>query len=277
MEILNGKRIAQAILDEIATEIKKSEIKPGLAVILAGKNKASEIYVSLKGKRAKEVGIDFQLKRFPSDVSEDKVINEIENLNSNRSVNGIIVQLPLPDSFDTQRIIDEIDPKKDVDGFHPENLNLFNNGKEIFWPVFPKAIVKLIESAGIGLGDKKAVVLANSERFGKEMEVALKRFGLSSNYILSDEIEENKNEIKQADILVTALGNPALIKGEMIKEGAILIDGGITKIGEKVRGDIDFESVKNKASFLSPVPGGVGPVTIACLLENVYLASLFKR
>lgn len=275
MKLLYGKPIADEILSRLQSDIFKSAKKPGLAVILAGNNEASKIYVALKEKAAAEIGMNFFLHRVAENVLEKEVTELIEKLNRDDSVHGIIVQLPLPAAFDTEKIISSIDPEKDADGFHMQNIADFMSGNGKIFPVFPQAILCLAESSGEELKNKKAIVIANSDEFGKVMVSALEQKSISAEYIISGEIQRNLGKIEAADIVVSAVGSPGLIKGEMLKEGAIIIDGGISKINSKVVGDVDFTSAEAKSGYISPVPGGVGPLTIACLLENTYLA--FKR
>lgn len=272
MKLLNGKKVADAILKDIASKIKAKKIKPGLAVVLIGKDEASKIYVKIKNKKAEEIGITFSLLLFDEKYSEKKIIEKIKELNNDKKINGIIVQLPLPKKFNTQKIINTIDPKKDVDGFHPKNVRLFLKGGGEVFPVFPRAILKLIEASKIKLGSKKAIVIANSKLFGAIMIEALRRKKIKGKYILKKDISENLNKMKKADILITAVGLREIINGGMLRKDMIVIDGGIIKEKEKIFGDVDFDSVKKIAGFVTPVPGGVGPVTVACLLENVLLA-----
>lgn len=272
MDILYGKPVAVGILAELKEKISKEKLPAGLAVILIGEDKASQIYVDLKKKKAKEIGMDFSLFSFSKDTQEEEIIAKIKNLNEDARINGIIVQLPLPEKFDTQHIINAISPEKDVDGFHPESIEKFKSDENALWPVFPKAIVNLLESNSGDFVGKKAVVVVNSEKFGEVMKIALKKKQIESEYIFSDDIVANVDKIRDADIVVTAVGQPGIIKGNMLKQDVIVIDGGITEEDGKVLGDVDVESVENISGQVSPVPGGVGPVTIACLLENTYLA-----
>lgn len=276
MKLLEGKKISEKIFGDLKKKINTKRIKPGLAVVLVGDDKASQTYVFLKEKAAKKVGINFYKFKFKKNIPEKIIVEKIKELNMDKKVNGIIVQLPLPEKFNMQKIINLISPQKDVDGFHPKNLKLFFEGKEKIWPVFPKAIIKMLEFSKLGLKNKNAIIVANSKKFGETMKKALQRKNIKNKYILEKEFKKNPEKIKKADIVITAVGKPKMIKSEMIKTGAIVIDGGITKKNKKTMGDVDFSSVSKKASFISPVPGGVGPVTIACLLENVYLASLKK-
>lgn len=286
----NGRLVADKILSKLQKEIQRSKVRPGLAVVLIGKDPASEVYVKNKRIAARKVGIKFRLIRFNEKVKQGELISAIKELNLDNKIHGIIVQLPLPKHLDAKKVISAIDPKKDADGFHPENIKRFMAGKAPA-PVFEKAIIRLIESSKIDLTDKKSIVVANSRSFGETMVLALKFLSgsqvsslrlarddnkkdkknkdFNTNYLLFEDFVASPDVIKAADIIITATGKAGLIKGTMIKKGSIIIDGGITKVGKKVYGDIDFNSVKKVAGCISPVPGGVGPVTIACLLENV--------
>ena len=272
MKKLHGAPIAEKILSALKADILAGAEKPGLAVVLIGENKASQIYVALKERKAKEIGMNFSLHSFAENSSKAEILECIKQLNKDNKTSGIIVQLPLPVGFDTDKIIAAIDPQKDADGFHPQNAEKFLQGKNEIQPVFPSAIVHLLQSAGQDLQNKKAVVLGNSTEFGRIMQVALEREGLVCEFVLASELSSKLGKIKEADVLVSAMGSPELLKGQMLKDGAIVIDGGIEKVGERVFGDVDFGSTKDLNGFITPVPGGVGPVTIACLLENTRLA-----
>ncbi|MBU2028716.1 bifunctional 5,10-methylenetetrahydrofolate dehydrogenase/5,10-methenyltetrahydrofolate cyclohydrolase [Patescibacteria group bacterium] len=269
MKLLQGKKIADKILSSLKKKISAQKNKPSLAVILVGNDKASQLYIRLKKKAAERIGINFQLFRFSSKVKETAIIQKIRELNASKKISGMIVQLPLPKNLHTQKIINTVDPRKDVDGFSAKNIiNL--------QPVFPQAIMEMLYASFLKVPfrkEAKAVVIANSEKFGEVMVDMLMRKKISGTYILSSKLKKSIEKVQKADIIISAMGRPGLITDKIIKQDAIIIDGGITKKGKKVLGDIDFDSVKNKASFLTPVPGGVGPVTIACLLKNTYLAS----
>jgi len=265
MKLLYGKPIADEILSRLKSEIAKLGEKPGVAVVLVGNNNASKIYVSLKEKAAQTIGMNFFRFDMAKNVPENDITDLVQKLNADEKIHGIVLQLPLPDGFDSEKIISRIDFKKDVDGF------LAKSEKDL-QPVFPHAIMLLAESSGEISGAKRAIVIANSDEFGKVMSAALAQKNISAEYFIAKDISSNLGKIKEADIVVSAVGSPGLLKGEMFKDGAIIIDGGIEKIGGKVVGDVDFASTEGKKGFLSPVPGGVGPLTIACLLENVYLA-----
>ncbi|MDX9913356.1 MAG: bifunctional 5,10-methylenetetrahydrofolate dehydrogenase/5,10-methenyltetrahydrofolate cyclohydrolase [Candidatus Moranbacteria bacterium] len=281
MQLIKGREIADNILDNIRLRIEKMETKPTLAVILVGEDKASEIYVGLKEKAAQKIGIGFKLYKYNADVTEEVILGKIKEINETEDINGLIVQLPLPEKLDKHKIINAIDPQKDVDGFCEVNQELFFQNQDVLYPVFPKAIIKMVESVLADLKVKeetsflaliKAVVICKSDDFGKIMRKYFEKIDIEAQYVFCDDLDNKKNLIRQADIIVTACGKRDLINFEMVKDGAIIIDGGIVKEGGKVSGDVDFETFKKTECLLSPVPGGVGPVTVACLLENTFQA-----
>lgn len=272
MEILNGKKIADRILEDLRNKILQENLNPGLGVVLVGSDEASRIYVSLKGKAAEKVGIGFRKIGMEEDSSEEEVLAAVSELNADPTIDGIIVQLPLPGHLDKAKIIQAIDPEKDVDGFHNENIGKFFAGQERFFPVFPGAILELLKSAGGNLENKKAAIVCNSPEFGKMMQAVLEREGVRAQYFFREDMAAKAVDLRNADIVITACGEPGLIRGEMLEDGAIVIDGGITRVGDDVVGDVDPVSVQDLDGYVSPVPGGVGPVTIACLLRNVYKA-----
>lgn len=276
MNRLSGKKIAEDILSRIQGNIAQGDRAPVFAALLVGDDPASHIYVNLKERAALSVGIEFRKIILPETVFQDDLLAKIALLNADQAVSGILVQLPLPEHIDTQVIIDALDPSKDVDGFHPDNIQLFLEGKERLAPVFPRAIMELVTSAGIPLEGKRAVVIGNSDVFGQMMLTALSRVGVEGVFVRQDAAACRKAQILSADIVVTAVGIPNFVTGDMVKPGAIVIDGGIAKVGDKVVGDVDISSMQDKDVLVSPVPGGVGPVTIACLLENVFLAAQGK-
>lgn len=277
MEILDGKKIAEKILKDISRDLRKLKTRPSLAVVLIGNDKASELYVKIKKEKAHEVGIDFSLFRFKDDSDESVILEKIRDLSDDKKINGIIVQLPLPKKFNTQKIINAVSPAKDVDGFNPENIKLFLGNKDRFFPVFPQAILKLVESSKQNIVGKSAVVISNSKLFGEIMSEALGKKKIKAGYVLKKEISDNTEKIKEADILISAVGRKGIVTSDMIKNGAIVIDGGISKEGKKVFGDVDLGNMKSLSGFVSPVPGGVGPMTVACLLKNVFEAFKSQR
>ncbi len=273
--ILDGKKLREKILAELKLKIDRFQVKPSLAVILVGDNPASQIYVNNKKKVAQQIGINSQVITFPNTVSEDELISKIKELNEDETVNAILVQLPLPATISKERVINTIDPKKDVDGFTPYNFGkLFSGEIPNVYPCTPKGVLLLLDEYGIELDGKHAVVVGRSNIVGKPMAQML----LNRNATVTVCHSHTKNLdsiIKTADIVVSAVGKN-IIKGESIKSGCVIVDVGIFKdeFG-KTRGDVDFESASNIASYISPVPGGVGPMTITSLMLNT--VELFEK
>jgi methylenetetrahydrofolate dehydrogenase (NADP+)/methenyltetrahydrofolate cyclohydrolase len=267
VQILNGKLRSQEILDQLKKEIALTNIHPGLAVILIGDNEASRLYVSIKEKRCHEVGIDFHKYLLPTDCREKNILDTINFLNHDESVHGIVVQLPLPNKFDTEKIINSIDPKKDADGFHPENLELIQKGKTFIVPPLISSILDLINQTKENIAGKKAIVMANSETIYLPLEKALEKYGVKTEFHTAEE-KNLGHKTKLADILIVAVGRPKFITKNMVKKNSIIIDVGTNKINSKTIGDVDPE-VDKICAYRSPVPGGVGPLTVAYLLFNV--------
>ncbi|XOU94094.1 MAG: bifunctional 5,10-methylenetetrahydrofolate dehydrogenase/5,10-methenyltetrahydrofolate cyclohydrolase [Candidatus Kerfeldbacteria bacterium] len=271
MKILDGKKIANSIQQDLKRRIAKFDGQPCLAIILIGDDLGSHIYVSLKEKAANKVGIKIKKYLLPVTISQREIIDIIESLNINNEVNGILVQFPLPKNVDEDIIIASIEPKKDVDGFHPENIKLLLKGKECLIPGLAEGVVILLEETKEILLGKKAVVLANSEVFSKPLEYLLKQKEMEVEVSHPDK-DNYKEVLLQADIVIAVLGRPNFIKEGMIKKDAIIIDVGYNLVDNKAIGDVDYESAKNKVSWITPVPGGVGPMTVAMLLKNVVRA-----
>lgn len=275
MALLFGKPIAERILSETKERIRASSVTPGLAVILVGDDFQSHKYVGLKEKRAMEVGIHFEKKLLPETVAFEDICATIKSYNERDDIHGIIVQLPLPAGFPTDEIIARIDPTKDTDGFHPETIRRFLTGDFVACPVFPRAIVELLRETKREFHGEKAVVVANSDLLGKVMAFVLSLEGLESVYVLSSESRDVIAEkTKGALVVVTACGIPNFLTAEMLASDAIVLDGGNVHVGDKVQGDVERETVESSVAFLSPVPGGVGPVTVATLLARVTDAAL---
>jgi methylenetetrahydrofolate dehydrogenase (NADP+)/methenyltetrahydrofolate cyclohydrolase len=291
MQILDGKKAAQAIKDDLKIDVAALAVAgkkiPHLAAILVGSNGASETYVAAKVKACAEVGFKSTLIRFDSDISEMKLLGAIEELNNNPDVDGILVQLPLPKNISDEKIINAIDTDKDVDGFHPENVGKMLQGLPTFVPATPHGIMLLLEHYKIETKGKHAVVVGRSNIVGRPMSVLLSSNSNPGNCTVTI-CHSQTNNIKefclQADIIVAALGKPEFITADMVKEGAVIIDVGITrtedstkKSGYKLKGDVAFDSVAPKCSWITPVPGGVGPMTIAALMKNTYHSCLQKN
>lgn len=270
MHLLNGKKIAEQIRSDIKDRVSHLPNQPGLAVILVGTDPASHLYVSLKEKACLEVGIKFEKFLFPAFVTEGELLKKIAELNSRNDVSGILVQLPLPGQ-DTDRIIAAINPDKDVDGFHSENLRRLEAGEPCLVSPVVLGVMRLIEETRESLADKKAV-LVMSEIFARPFRAVLTKAGAVVEVVLPTD-SSLKEKTKNSDLLITAVGQPNLITGDMVKDGAIIIDIGTTKIEEKTVGDVDQTSVEGKTGWLTPVPGGVGPMTVAMLMRNAVSAA----
>ena len=271
--LLDGKEIAKEIRSLVADQIAQEKITPGLGVILVSGNPASDLYVSLKEKAAKEVGVMLNKYIIDDDATTEQVIEAIQFLNTDPDTNGIIVQLPLPDSFDTGKIIDAIDPKKDVDGFHPENLKRNESGEFTVVPVIGKTILATLEKTGIETNGKHVVILSNSDVFAQPIAPLLESLHCTVERTSLDTTDW-ADKIQMADILISAVGKPHIITKDMIKQGAVIIDIGVTKEGQNVYGDVD-PNVDEVAAFRTPVPGGIGPITVAMLLSNT--VELYKQ
>lgn len=274
MREFKGKKISKQILWSLKQDIESKGVKPGLAVILVGKNPESELYVRNKREAAQKVGINFSLFRFKKEVSSDQLIEKIKELNKDQSVDGIIVQLPLPALLDPGQILPQIDFKKDVDGFHPKNRSLLRSGNPYLLPVLPSAITVALRKIS-NIGKKDIVVVANSDIFSETLEDFLAWENLESEIIIKPQhsLQEIREKTRGADVVISVCGDPGYLTGKFIKTGVALIDAGIRVIQGEIKGDIDQKKVKDKASFLTPVPGGIGPVTVALLLNNVFLAN----
>lgn len=286
MQLLDGKKISDDIKNEIAEEVQKikqrGEKVPHLAAIIVGNDGASLTYVNSKVKSCERVGFESTLIRMPGTTSEKELLKKIDELNNDKNIDGFIVQLPLPPQIDTQKVIMAIDPSKDVDGFHPENFGKMALDMSTFIPATPFGILELLERYNVETQGKHTVVIGRSHIVGRPMSILMGRKGFPGNstVTLTHTHTKNINQItSQADIIISALGVPNYLKAEMIKDDAVIIDVGITRVtdensekGYKIVGDVDFENVSKKASYITPVPGGVGPMTIAMLLKNTLLA-----
>jgi methylenetetrahydrofolate dehydrogenase (NADP+)/methenyltetrahydrofolate cyclohydrolase len=291
MQILDGKKAAQAIKDELKIEVAQlvAEGKkiPHLAAILVGNNGASETYVGAKMKACEEVGFKSTLITFEDTVHSIQLLNKIMELNTDPDVDGILVQLPLPKHIPDEQVINIIDPDKDVDGFHPVNVGRMVQGLPTFVPATPHGIMLLLEHYKIETKGKHAVVVGRSNIVGRPMSILLSSHTSQGNCTVTlchSQTKNIKDYCLQADIIVAALGKPEFITADMVKEGAVIIDVGITraedatkKSGYKLKGDVAFENVAPKCSWITPVPGGVGPMTIAALMKNTYKSCLMKN
>ena len=278
MTIIDGKKTAADLRSKLKNEVdnlkKKFNRVPGLTVILIGEYAPSKIYVRNKEKSAVEIGLKSEIIKYPDTVDEKTVLEKISELNKDENVSGILVQLPLPKHINNKKIIDAIDPNKDVDGFHPNNVGNLSSGYESSIPCTPLGCHFLIKKIEPNLNGKKAVVLGRSNLNGKPMTQLLLKENCTVT-IAHSKTKNLKEECLKADILVVAVGIPKLVKGDWVKKGSIVIDVGINKTEEGIVGDVDFDEVSKHAKAITPVPGGVGPMTIACLLKNTI--ECFKR
>ena len=278
MIIIDGKKVAADLRLNLKNEVdnlkKKFNKVPGLTVILIGEYAPSKIYVRNKEKSAAEIGLKSEIIRYPDTVDEKTVLEKISELNKDENVSGILVQLPLPKNINNKKIIDAIDPNKDVDGFHPNNVGNLSSGYESSVPCTPMGCHLLIKKIEPNLNGKKAVVLGRSNLNGKPMTQLLLKENCTVT-VAHSKTKNLKEECLKADILVVAVGIPKLVKGDWVKKGSIVIDVGINKTEEGIVGDVDFHEVSKFAKAITPVPGGVGPMTIACLLKNTI--ECFKR
>ena len=275
--IIDGQKLAEAIKDKIVKQIVElNGDRPNLAIVLIGSRTDSKLYVDLKEKEAKKVGIDTHIYRCEKSTEEEEIINTIECLNKDTSIDAILVQLPLPRGYNTDKIIKTIDPTKDVDRFHPDNQKILLetcSHAHVIPPVF-QVVIEMLKSINCELENKQVCLLTNSDIFSIGLQKVLECQKAKVNITHPDN-SNLKEKTSQADILITAIGKPNFIKKDMIKKDAIIIDIGITKKNKKVYGDANFNDLKNKASFISPVPGGVGPMTIAMLFKNTL--ELYKQ
>ena len=286
MQLIDGKAVATAIKKEIATEVERiianGGKRPHLAAILVGHDGGSETYVSNKVKACEECGFTSTLLRFEADITEEELLKKVDELNNDPDVDGFIVQLPLPKHIDEQKVTEAIDYRKDVDGFHPVNVGRLSIGLPCFLSATPNGIMELLARYNIETKGKKCVVLGRSNIVGKPMANLMMQKqtpGDATVTVCHSHTENIAEECRQADIIIAALGQPHFLKADMVKEGAVVIDVGTTRVPDSTRksgfrlcGDVDFENVAPKCSFITPVPGGVGPMTIVSLMKNTLLA-----
>ncbi|MCF6223053.1 MAG: bifunctional methylenetetrahydrofolate dehydrogenase/methenyltetrahydrofolate cyclohydrolase FolD [Flavobacteriaceae bacterium] len=286
MIILDGKKTSNDLKDEIAEAVKirrsQSLKTPHLAAILVGTDGASMTYVNSKVKACEKVGFNSTLIDLPEDTTEEQLLNEIEDLNKDNDIDGFIVQLPLPKHIDEQKVLMAVDPNKDVDGFHPVNVGKMALDMPTFLPATPYGILELLDRYNVETSGKNVVVIGRSHIVGRPMSILLsqkRKVGNATVTVAHSRTKNLKELCLHADIIIAALGMPEFLTGDMVKDGVTIIDVGITRVndsskkrGYRLAGDVDFESVSKKADFITPVPGGVGPMTIAMLLKNTLLA-----
>lgn len=283
MKILDGKLVSEKILNDIKDEIISSEVTPKIAIIMIGENQASETYVKNKMIASKKCGIKSVLMRFKEDTSEKEILSVIDNINSDDSYQGVIVQMPIPNHINSQNIINAISPDKDIDGFHPYNFGKMSMGIDSFRPATPYGITKLLQHYDIETRGKHCVVIGRSNIVGKPISIMLGNdFTIGNCTVTLLHIETPREllmkQCQMADIIVVAVGIKKFITSDMVKQGAIVIDVGINRTDDgRLVGDVDFENVKDKCSWITPVPGGVGPMTIASLMLNTLKSYKLKH
>lgn len=291
MKIMDGKLVSQAVKDDLKVKVAEllanGKKKPHLAAILVGNNGASETYVSSKVRSCEEVGFTSTLIRLEDSISENILLEKIEQLNRDHDVDGILVQLPLPKHISEQKVINTISADKDVDGFHPESVGRMVQGLPAFYPATPYGILLMIQHYGIETKGKHAVVIGRSNIVGRPISILLNRNDYPGNCTVTvchSHTPNLKELCRQADIIVAALGRPEFLKADMVRDGAVVIDVGITRVedtskksGFAIKGDVDYAQVAEKCSYITPVPGGVGPMTIAALMMNTYKACLLRQ
>ncbi|MBD3250059.1 MAG: bifunctional methylenetetrahydrofolate dehydrogenase/methenyltetrahydrofolate cyclohydrolase FolD [Candidatus Pacebacteria bacterium] len=279
-QLIDGRALSQEIKQKIKQEVEQADFQPGLAVVLVGDNPASKVYVNSKEKACQQLGFYSEKIVLPEKTTQSELMDEVNRLNQDPKIHGILVQLPLPDHLNEEAVINKINPQKDVDVFHPFNVGQLCLQKQLpelsqlLAPCTPKGIMRMLEETGVELEGKKAVVIGRSNLVGKPIALML----LAKNAtveICHSRTKDLAAQASQADVLVAAVGRPKFVTPEMVKDGAVVIDVGINRTEEGLVGDVDFEAVKDKAGYITPVPGGVGPMTIASLMENTLL--LAKR
>jgi len=277
--IIDGKKMSEEIMEVLKSRVlklKKKSIIPTLAIVMVGDNASSKIYIRNKQNACKEVGISSNLYEFPENMKEEKLISLIQQLNNDKKIHGIIVQLPLPKHIEEKKILSLISPEKDVDGLSPVNIGNLLIGNERIAPCTPKGIIKMLEKMKIPVEKKNVVIINNSNVVGKPLAMMLtNRFATVT--LCHVKTKYLKEHTKKAEILITATGVSGLIKKDMVKEGTVIIDAGIAYKDGKVYGDVDFENVKDIASYITPVPGGVGPMTVVMVLENTLILAENKK
>jgi methylenetetrahydrofolate dehydrogenase (NADP+)/methenyltetrahydrofolate cyclohydrolase len=270
--ILDGKKTADKRLEILKEEIEDSGLYPRLATVIVGEDPASQMYVRMKHRACEQVGIGSVGIALAHDATTEQVLKAVAQLNADADINGILIQLPLPKQVDTERVIASVSPDKDVDGFHPFNLGLLFSGRPRFAPCTPKGIMTLLSEYKIEIAGTRAVVIGRSIDVGRPMSALLMNADATVT-VCHSKTKNLTEEIRKADILVSAVGKAHFITGEMVKPGAVVIDVGINQLNGKMVGDVDFAAVKDIASAITPVPGGVGPMTIATLMENTFRAA----
>jgi len=277
--LLEGKPIAERIKEELRRQIGSLKNKPVLASVMVGDNAGAESYVKSQKKTAEGLGIEYQFHKLNADTTESALIEFIKKLNADKSIHGIIIQMPLPQQIDYKKISQFIVPEKDVEGMHPANIGKIVFGKANILPCTPAAVMELLKETGVDLYGKEVVVVGHSEIVGKPLALLLlEKFAtVTVAHIGTSKAGKLEEHVKKAEVLIVAVGKAGLIKGEWVKEGAIVIDVGINRVADKIVGDVEFEAAEKRASVITPVPGGVGPLTVTMLMRNLVEAAKGTR
>jgi methylenetetrahydrofolate dehydrogenase (NADP+)/methenyltetrahydrofolate cyclohydrolase len=278
-KLLEGKPLSEKIKEEIKQQVSSLKKKPVLASIQVGDNPGAEAYAKSQKKTAEGLGIEYQFHKLSQDTTEASLIEFIQKLNSEKSINGIIIQMPLPGQIDYKKISQFILPEKDAEGMHPANIGKIVFGKANILPCTPAAVMELLKEAGVDLYGKEVVIVGHSEIVGKPLALLLlEKFAtVTVCHIGTSKAGKLEEHVMKAEVLIVAVGKAGLIKGELIKEGAIVIDVGINRVGDKIVGDVEFETAEKRASYITPVPGGVGPLTVTMLMRNVVEAAKLQQ
>jgi methylenetetrahydrofolate dehydrogenase (NADP+)/methenyltetrahydrofolate cyclohydrolase len=275
-QIIDGKAVAQQVEAEVREALAAMPFKPGLVAVRVGNHPASEIYVRNKARKAQELGLRGMERVFDPSMREADLLAEIDRLNGDDEVDGILVQLPLPKQIDPKKVIDSIDPAKDLDGFHPVNVGLLHLGRPTLVPCTPAGVMRLLASTGVSIAGSHAVVIGRSDIVGKPVAALLLQQNATVT-ICHSRTRDLAAVTREAEILVAAIGKPRFVTAEMVRKGAVVIDVGINRVEGKLAGDVDFQRVREVASWITPVPGGVGPMTIAMLMKNTVAAAERRR
>jgi methylenetetrahydrofolate dehydrogenase (NADP+)/methenyltetrahydrofolate cyclohydrolase len=277
MEIIDGEEISARVRDEVANEVDRMARTPKLVAVLMSDNPASETYVRMKRQAADEVGIENETVRIDPEASEQELLDTVQELNEDEEVDGILVQLPLPDHVDEQRALEAVAPEKDVDGFHPFNKGLLAEGRPRFVPATPKGVVRMLREHGADTEGKHVVIVGRSDIVGKPLaSLLMSRDADATVTVCHSRTDDVAEHTRSADIIVAAVGVPEFVTGEMVSDGAVVVDVGINRVDDELVGDVAYDEVSQKASAITPVPGGVGPMTVASLLENTVKAARLR-
>jgi methylenetetrahydrofolate dehydrogenase (NADP+)/methenyltetrahydrofolate cyclohydrolase len=276
-QILDGKALARDLNQALVPRIDALDPRPGLAVVRVGEDPASVIYVNLKTKAATRLGLVHRQIVLPDSTSESELLGQVKALNDDDAIDGILVQVPLPKQIDAKRVLDSIAPHKDVDGFHPHNVGLLSQGRPRFVSCTPKGVMHLLRLADAGLEGAEAIVIGRSNIVGRPMVMLLEQAGATVT-VCHSKTKDLPSHVRRADVLVAAVGSPEIVRGEWVKSGAVVIDVGVNRLDDgTIKGDVEYEAAKERARAITPVPGGVGPMTIAMLMENTVTSAELRR